>query len=260
MPWAGDMCRQAPRVENGSPTHDCPSCRRLPIRVSTPVAAAIALGTEDGDTAAGAFELSVPQAGGGTRYLGHREFARYYRQRYKPDRKAALTAAAKVLAEYRRMAVPLLVRRRERDGGRGGGWAAREGSQFPAADRPVERGPGECWLCEPASVPAAGYAVRGLTPRGVPPLRADGPDDGTDGETTGSKGCAAALVPESAVLGHGEEHQRQAAQERPVLSAACSGCSPAICRVPHFPSAGFDSRQALPADLRRAAVRRERHL
>uniref|UniRef100_A0A1D2AEN6 ZN622/Rei1/Reh1 zinc finger C2H2-type domain-containing protein n=1 Tax=Auxenochlorella protothecoides TaxID=3075 RepID=A0A1D2AEN6_AUXPR len=71
-------------------------------------AGVLALAGEDGAAAATGFELGVPLQSGGTRYLGTREFARYYKQRHRHDRRAALTAAARVLAQYRRMELPML--------------------------------------------------------------------------------------------------------------------------------------------------------
>jgi pre-60S factor REI1 len=61
--------------------------------------------------------------GGGGKILGSREFARYYRQRPRLGDARASVQAATVQAQYRRLAVPLLV------GGRvdfcfaGVGWA-----------------------------------------------------------------------------------------------------------------------------------------
>lgn len=68
----------------------------------------LALVNDDGLNG-GEYELAVPLSGGGTRYLGTREFARYYRQRHRQgDRRVALTKAAAVLAQYRKLAVPLI--------------------------------------------------------------------------------------------------------------------------------------------------------
>ena len=64
-----------------------------------------------GGGAAASYELVLPSASGtGTRVLGCREFARYYRQRHRlgADSGRPGVAAARVLAQYRRMAVPLL--------------------------------------------------------------------------------------------------------------------------------------------------------
>ena len=57
--------------------------------------------------------------GGGARILGSREFARYYRQRPRLTDGRASVQAAQVQAQYRRLAVPLLVSKRLGWGGAG---------------------------------------------------------------------------------------------------------------------------------------------
>jgi pre-60S factor REI1 len=47
--------------------------------------------------------------GGGGKIIGSREFARYYRQRPRLGDGRASVQAATVLAQYRRLSVPLLV-------------------------------------------------------------------------------------------------------------------------------------------------------
>eukprot|EP00887_Chlorella_sp_A99_P007547 scaffold28.g7547.t1 len=64
-----------------------------------------------GGGAAAGYELVLPSpsgAPGGGKILGAREFARYYRQRHRGGGEPAGGAAARVLAQYRRLAVPLL--------------------------------------------------------------------------------------------------------------------------------------------------------
>ncbi len=80
------------------------------------------------DGAAGAYELALPRTGGGVRVLGAREFARYYRQRHRPGAAAGggFGAAARVLAQYRKLAVPLIT---------GGGEAGATPEQQAAARR-----------------------------------------------------------------------------------------------------------------------------
>lgn len=62
----------------------------------------------DAGTAAGGFELTVPSAGGGVRMLGAREFSRYYRQRHRTGDQRESAIAARVVSQYRKLAVPLL--------------------------------------------------------------------------------------------------------------------------------------------------------
>lgn len=54
------------------------------------------------------YELAVPSASGGTKVLGAREFARYYKQRHRTGDLRDSAAAARVLAQYRRLEVPLI--------------------------------------------------------------------------------------------------------------------------------------------------------
>ncbi|KAG7670973.1 hypothetical protein Ndes2526A_g01239 [Nannochloris sp. 'desiccata'] len=63
---------------------------------------------EDAAAAGGGYELALPQSKGGVKVLGSREFARYYRQRHKAGDSRESTAAARVLAQYRKLSVPLL--------------------------------------------------------------------------------------------------------------------------------------------------------
>lgn len=58
--------------------------------------------------AVGGYELALATDRGGIRMLGSREFARYYRQRHRVGDLRESTAAARVVANYRRLAVPLL--------------------------------------------------------------------------------------------------------------------------------------------------------
>ena len=60
--------------------------------------------------AAAGFELTVTGGndGGSVKLLGTREFARYYRQRHKALDQRDSAAAARVVARYRKLAVPLL--------------------------------------------------------------------------------------------------------------------------------------------------------
>ncbi|KAK2075695.1 hypothetical protein QBZ16_001804 [Prototheca wickerhamii] len=70
---------------------------------------ALALGAEPPAEGPAEYELAVPLPGGGTRFLGTREFARYYRQRHRGgERRAALSKVAAVLAQYRKLAVPVI--------------------------------------------------------------------------------------------------------------------------------------------------------
>ncbi len=63
---------------------------------------------EDAAAAGGGYELALPQSSGGVKVLGSREFARYYKQRHKAGDSRESTAAARVLAQYRKLHVPLL--------------------------------------------------------------------------------------------------------------------------------------------------------
>jgi pre-60S factor REI1 len=63
---------------------------------------------EDAAAASGGYELALPQSKGGVKVLGSREFARYYKQRHKAGDSRESTAAARVLAQYRKLHVPLL--------------------------------------------------------------------------------------------------------------------------------------------------------
>lgn len=58
--------------------------------------------------AVGGYELALATDRGGIKMLGSREFARYYRQRHRAGDLRESTAAARVVANYRRLAVPLL--------------------------------------------------------------------------------------------------------------------------------------------------------
>ena len=65
-------------------------------------------GVLDNATAAMGYELALPTAAGGLKVLGAREFARYYKQRHRVGDLRDSAAAARVLAQYRRLAVPLI--------------------------------------------------------------------------------------------------------------------------------------------------------
>lgn len=59
--------------------------------------------------ALGGYELAVPsKRGHGVRYLGTREFARYYKQKHRTGDDRSSAVAARVVAQYRNLAVPLL--------------------------------------------------------------------------------------------------------------------------------------------------------
>lgn len=88
-------------------------------------------------------------SGGGGKILGSREFARYYRQRPRLGDTRTSVQAAMVQAQYRRLAVPLLVRHRAALG-LGGRWpgvgAGRHGAravQWPGGTAAREA----CWIC-----------------------------------------------------------------------------------------------------------------
>ena len=62
---------------------------------------------EDIATMPGGYELALAKERGGVKILGSREFARYYKQRHRfGDQRGS--AAARVLAQYRKLSVPLL--------------------------------------------------------------------------------------------------------------------------------------------------------
>ena len=58
--------------------------------------------------AGGGYELAVPTARGGVKILGSREFARYYKQKHRGGDQRESAVAAAVVAQYRKLAVPLL--------------------------------------------------------------------------------------------------------------------------------------------------------
>jgi pre-60S factor REI1 len=64
--------------------------------------------TDDAAAAGGGYELALPGNKGGVKVLGSREFARYYRQKHRAGDNRGSTAAARVVAQYRKLAVPLL--------------------------------------------------------------------------------------------------------------------------------------------------------
>jgi pre-60S factor REI1 len=68
----------------------------------------VSIDAEDAVAAGGGYELALPQSKGGVRVLGSREFARYYKQRHKAGDSRESTAAARVLAQYRKLSVPLI--------------------------------------------------------------------------------------------------------------------------------------------------------
>jgi pre-60S factor REI1 len=72
--------------------------------------AALAVSGADGAAAGNGYELALPsgQPGGAVRLLGSREFARYYRQRHRFGDSRESAVAARLVAQYRRLAVPLL--------------------------------------------------------------------------------------------------------------------------------------------------------
>lgn len=54
------------------------------------------------------YELAVPTTSNGVKFLGTREFARYYRQRHKAVDSRDSAAAARVIARYKKLSVPLI--------------------------------------------------------------------------------------------------------------------------------------------------------
>ncbi len=88
------------------PCHTHPA---LSFHTPPPAAGALILSSAEAGPSA-AYELVLAgSGGGGTRVLGSREFARYYRQRPRLTDGRASMQAAQVQAQYRRLAVPLLV-------------------------------------------------------------------------------------------------------------------------------------------------------
>lgn len=62
----------------------------------------------DVPTTAGGYELALPTERGGVKVLGSREFARYYKQRHRFGDQRESAAKARVVAQYRKLHVPLL--------------------------------------------------------------------------------------------------------------------------------------------------------
>lgn len=94
---------------------DTPAPSRSPPPLHPPSAAGalVVSAAEAGPSAS--YELVLAGGGGtggagGGKILGSREFARYYRQRHRPGDARESVQAAQVQAQYRRLAVPLLVR------------------------------------------------------------------------------------------------------------------------------------------------------
>ena len=64
--------------------------------------------TVEAAEATGGYELALATGRGGVKMLGSREFARYYKQRHKGGDHRESTVASRVVAQYKKLSVPLL--------------------------------------------------------------------------------------------------------------------------------------------------------